>query len=63
MKWSRFSDEQIIGILKGHQTDASAANLCCTRVWGDGPAPRSDQTAIDDKILPAAHLAILGGEP
>ena len=28
MKRSRFSEEQIIGVLKEHQADATAANLC-----------------------------------
>ena len=28
MKRSRFSEEQIIGILKEHQADMSAADLC-----------------------------------
>jgi putative transposase len=28
MKRSRFTQEQIIGVLKGHQADATAPDLC-----------------------------------
>ena len=37
MKYSRYSEEQIIGILKEHQVGLSAAELC--RKYGFSDAP------------------------
>lgn len=38
MKRSRFSEEQIIGILKEHQAGMSAADLCRKHGISDAPA-------------------------
>jgi len=35
MKRSRFSEEQIIGILKEHEAGVSVADLCCKHVVSD----------------------------
>ena len=35
MKQSRFTEEQIIGILKAHETGVSVADLCCKHGVGD----------------------------
>ena len=36
MKRTRFADEQLIGILAGHETGAKCADLCCKHGMSEG---------------------------